>query len=69
MRHLRVLFMILASTTLFAAQIDFTDPGDLKVFVDAEQLKVGQPMRMMFRIKDVDAQRHFRRYFWKAAPQ
>lgn len=41
--------------------IDFTD-------VDAESLKVGQPMRMMFRIKDVDAQRHFRRYFWKAAP-
>jgi hypothetical protein len=23
---------------------------------------------MMFRIKDVDAQRGFRRYFWKAAP-
>jgi hypothetical protein len=22
----------------------------------------------MFRIKDVDAQRHFRRYFWKASP-
>ncbi|HXW27182.1 MAG TPA: OB-fold domain-containing protein, partial [Xanthobacteraceae bacterium] len=41
--------------------IDFTD-------VDAEALAVGQPMRMMFRIKDVDAQRHFRRYFWKAAP-
>jgi hydroxymethylglutaryl-CoA synthase len=41
--------------------IDFTD-------VDAEALKVGQPMRMMFRIKDVDPQRHFRRYFWKAAP-
>ncbi|HEV3394775.1 MAG TPA: OB-fold domain-containing protein, partial [Xanthobacteraceae bacterium] len=41
--------------------IDFTD-------VDAESLAVGQPMRMMFRIKDVDAQRHFRRYFWKAAP-
>ena len=29
----------ISSTTLFAAQIDFTDPGDLKVFVDAEQLK------------------------------
>jgi len=41
--------------------IDFTD-------VDAESLAVGQPMRMMFRIKDVDAQRHFRRYFWKASP-
>ena len=27
------------SATFFAAQIDFTDAGDLKVFVDAEQLK------------------------------
>ena len=25
-------------------------------------------MRMMFRIKDIDTQRGFRRYFWKAAP-
>jgi 3-hydroxy-3-methylglutaryl CoA synthase len=41
--------------------IDFTD-------VDADALAVGQPMRMMFRIKDVDPQRHFRRYFWKASP-
>jgi 3-hydroxy-3-methylglutaryl CoA synthase len=41
--------------------IDFTD-------VDADTLAVGQPMRMMFRIKDVDTQRGFQRYFWKAAP-
>jgi hydroxymethylglutaryl-CoA synthase len=41
--------------------IDFTD-------VDAGDLAVGQPMRMMFRIKDIDSQRGFRRYFWKAAP-
>jgi 3-hydroxy-3-methylglutaryl CoA synthase len=41
--------------------IDFTD-------VDAPALAVGQPMRMMFRIKDVDGARHFRRYFWKASP-
>jgi len=41
--------------------IDFTD-------VDADILAVGQPMRMMFRIKDIDSQRGFRRYFWKAAP-
>jgi 3-hydroxy-3-methylglutaryl CoA synthase len=41
--------------------MDFTD-------VDPERLEVGQRMRMMFRIKDVDAQRGFRRYFWKAAP-
>jgi 3-hydroxy-3-methylglutaryl CoA synthase len=41
--------------------IDFTD-------IDAERLQVGQPMRMMFRIKDIDTSRGFRRYFWKAAP-
>jgi poly[(R)-3-hydroxyalkanoate] polymerase subunit PhaC len=29
----------ITSATFFATQIDFTDPGDLKVFVDAEQLK------------------------------
>jgi 3-hydroxy-3-methylglutaryl CoA synthase len=41
--------------------IDFTD-------VDDGKLDVGTPMRMMFRIKDVDAARGFVRYFWKAAP-
>ncbi len=29
----------ISSATFFATQIDFTDAGDLKVFVDAEQLK------------------------------
>jgi polyhydroxyalkanoate synthase len=29
----------ITSATFFATQIDFADPGDLKVFVDAEQLK------------------------------
>ena len=41
--------------------LDFTD-------VDADTLEVGQSVRMMFRIKDYDAQRGFTRYFWKAAP-
>lgn len=41
--------------------MDFTD-------VEAGELAVGKRMRMMFRIKDVDTQRGFRRYFWKAAP-
>jgi 3-hydroxy-3-methylglutaryl CoA synthase len=41
--------------------MDFTD-------ADAKDLAVGMPMRMMFRIKDIDMQRGFRRYFWKAAP-
>ncbi len=41
--------------------MDFTD-------IDADTIAVGQTMRMMFRVKDVDPQRGFRRYFWKAAP-
>lgn len=37
-------------------------------FTDCEpdELAVGVPLRMVFRIKDVDAQRGFKRYFWKA---
>ncbi len=41
--------------------LDFTD-------IDEGDLAVGKPMRMMFRIKDIDANRGFRRYFWKASP-
>lgn len=41
---------------------DFTD-----IDPDAE-LKVGMEMRMMFRVKDYDEKRGFRRYFWKATP-
>lgn len=40
---------------------DFTD-------VDVADVKVGLPMRMVFRIKDYDSQRGFTRYFWKATP-
>jgi len=41
--------------------MDFTD-------IEEVDLAVGRPMKMMFRIKDIDVQRGFRRYFWKAAP-
>jgi 3-hydroxy-3-methylglutaryl CoA synthase len=41
---------------------DFTD-------CDAEQVKVGARMKMVFRIRDVDHVRGgFKRYFWKATP-
>src|SRR5216683_1888727 len=40
---------------------DFTD-------VDTGSVEVGMAMRMVFRIKEVDPQRNFIRYFWKAAP-
>lgn len=41
---------------------DFTD-----IAPDAA-LEVGQEMKMVFRIKDLDNVRGFRRYFWKATP-
>lgn len=39
-------------------------------FADFEpgQVKVGSQVRMVFRIKDYDTKRNFRRYFWKPAP-
>ena len=35
---------------------------------DAGSISVGQQVKMVFRIKDFDDKRGFRRYFWKAAP-
>ena len=40
---------------------DFTDVGK-------GEIDVGMPVRMMFRVKDYDERRGFRRYFWKAVP-
>jgi uncharacterized OB-fold protein len=31
-------------------------------------LEVGVPLKMVFRIKDVDKARGYPRYFWKATP-
>ena len=41
---------------------------DLADIDPGAELAVGQPMRMVFRVKDYDTQRGFRRYFWKATP-
>lgn len=41
---------------------DFTD-------VDVGSFDSGAEVRMVFRIKDFDERRGFRRYFWKAVPQ
>ena len=42
--------------------IDFTD-------VDPDAWpRVGEPMRMVFRVKGYDTRCGFRRCFWKAAP-
>jgi len=35
---------------------------------DADELRVGLPLRMVYRVKDFDHARGFRRYFWKATP-
>ena len=43
----------------FLAAYADVEPGDLSV---------GAPLRMIFRVKDYDPRRDFRRYFWKAAP-
>lgn len=42
----------------------------LMEFTDTEpdELAVGTPLAMNFRIKEFDGQRGFRRYFWKATP-
>lgn len=36
--------------------------------VDQGEVESGQKVRMVFRIKDFDEKRGFRRYFWKAVP-
>jgi 3-hydroxy-3-methylglutaryl CoA synthase len=36
--------------------------------VDPGEIDSGSPVRMVFRLKEVDERRGFRRYFWKAAP-
>lgn len=51
--------------------IDFDAGGRvLMEFTDADQdeLASGMAVRMVYRIKEYDAKRGFRRYFWKATP-
>ncbi len=51
--------------------IDFDAGGRvLMEFTDTDQdeLRPGLPVRMVFRIKEYDMKRGFRRYFWKATP-
>jgi 3-hydroxy-3-methylglutaryl CoA synthase/uncharacterized OB-fold protein len=51
--------------------IDFEGGGRVMMeFADTDvgELKVGLPLRMVYRVKDFDSLRGFRRYFWKATP-
>jgi 3-hydroxy-3-methylglutaryl CoA synthase/uncharacterized OB-fold protein len=54
----------------YYGMIDFDEGGRLMMDltdVGTTPIAVGSSVRMVFRIKDRDAQRHFDRYFWKAA--
>lgn len=56
---------------LIYGNVAFEEGGNAFVeFTDFEtgEVAVGTPVRFVFRVKDLDAQRGFRRYFWKAAP-
>ena len=49
--------------------VEFAEGGNLLMeFTDIEsgELKVNDAVRFVFRIKDDDRARGFRRYFWKA---
>ena len=51
--------------------VEFADGANIMLeFTDftAGQIKVGDSVRMVFRIKDFDTKRNFHRYFWKPAP-
>lgn len=51
--------------------IDFAEGGRLMMDftnVGSNGVRVGMPMRLVFRVKDHDSLRGFTRYFWKAAP-
>ncbi len=55
----------------YYGMIEFVEGGRMNAEfcdVEPEDVAVGREMRMMFRIKSIDEQRGFRRYFWKAAP-
>jgi hydroxymethylglutaryl-CoA synthase len=56
----------------YYGMIQFTEGGrimmDFTDVVPEQGLAVGMSMRMVFRVKDFDHKRGFRRYYWKAAP-
>ncbi|MCY1364676.1 hypothetical protein D9M69_514910 [compost metagenome] len=52
-------------------QIDFEGGGRILMeFTDVARgdVETGMPVEMVFRIKDIDELRGFKRYFWKATP-
>lgn len=59
------------SPPLYVGFVQFDNGARLlmeTVDVGAEGLDVGTPLRMVFRVKDIDKVRGYPRYFWKATP-
>ncbi len=59
------------SPPIIYGHVEFADGANIMLeFTDFDpgQVQVGDAVRLVFRIKDLDAQRNFRRYFWKPAP-
>lgn len=55
----------------FYGMIEFDEGGRMMAEItdaDPEDIAVGAPLKMMFRVKGVDTARGFTRYFWKAVP-
>jgi uncharacterized OB-fold protein len=38
------------------------------VDIGEQGVETGQPLRMVYRIKEIDRQRGYNRYFWKSTP-
>ena len=52
-------------------QVDFVGGGRVLMdFTDVQKgdIDTGTEVEMVFRIKDIDSLRHYKRYFWKATP-
>lgn len=63
--------MFYPSAPLFIGLVQFDNGARMlmeMVDVDPGKFEVGTPLRMVYRIKEVDSLRHYNRYFWKAAP-
>jgi uncharacterized OB-fold protein len=55
----------------YYGMIEFDEGGRMMAEIadaDPEDITVGAPLKMMFRIKGVDTARGFTKYFWKAVP-
>ena len=56
---------------LYVGLIQFENQARLLmevVDVGSDGIDIGTPLRMVYRIKELDKARGYRRYFWKATP-